>query len=101
MKKRMILFILFLISLSAFGCATPMITKISSDPPGANVFIGGKLIGTTPLGYDLSSVGGQPSLKFQLEGYQGNSRVIQKRKDSFGFATQWPREVSVFLEKKE
>lgn len=106
MKKGIVSLLFFSV---LTGCATStIITKVRSDPPGAKVSIGDSVIGTTPLTYDFSKKTGQGGLmashdvvlKFQLNGYGDETKVVRKVKGDFGFANKWPREINVSLEKK-
>jgi hypothetical protein len=95
------------------GCATPakMITLIRTEPPGAEVTVGNRVIGKTPITYDLDQALGSNEIlssgenrlpvNFHLEGYEDELRTIQKVKGSFGYMNgRWPNEVEVELEKK-
>lgn len=89
------------------GCGTTTLTKVNSEPAGANVLLGNKVIGTTPFTYDFSKevkssllTTHEVAIKFQYEGYEEVVRHVRRGKDSVGLNTQLPREVNVILEKK-
>lgn len=102
MRKEVVLSLLFLVFIG--GCAAPTKTiTIRTEPPGAEVTVGNKVIGKTPITYGIiSSEENRLPLNFHLEGYEDELRTIQKVKGSFGYMNgQWPREVDVELEKKK
>lgn len=112
MKKEMVLSLAFLVFIG--GCVTPSktTTLIRTEPPGAEVTVGNRVIGKTPVTYDLdqatapaNSSGAKEDrlpIKFHLEGYQDELQTVQKVKGSFGYMdSQWPREINVELEKSK
>lgn len=90
------------------GCASTN-TLIRSEPSGAEVTIGNRVIGKTPIAYDLDKVNqasgplallgsNQITINFHLEGYEDDAQFVRKVEGSFGFLdSQWPREVSISL----
>jgi tetratricopeptide (TPR) repeat protein len=47
---------------------------VTSDPPGARVFVGGRAVGKTP--YEGDAAVGEQSVKTELEGYTGQVRRV-------------------------
>lgn len=61
-------------ALLATGCATvrngrTQVVAVSSDPPGAQVFVGDKRVGTTPTVLDLPRSERNLALRFEKEGF--------------------------------
>ena len=48
---------------------------ITSDPPGAKVFVGDELVGTTP--FELPLEAGKHPLRIELDGYIGQQRTVE------------------------
>jgi len=68
------------ILLLAAGCATVFKGKtesieVASNPPGADVFINGQLMGTTPATIKVNGTV-QQSLEFRKDGYQSRAVMV-------------------------
>lgn len=105
MKREFALILAFFAFMT--GCASTS-TLIRSEPPGAEVTIENRVIGNTPISYDLNKglnqgplaiLGrNQTAINFHLEGYEDDAQIVRKVEGSFGsLDSRWPREVNIAL----
>ena len=72
--------------LAAAGCATmangtTQRIRVTSDPPGASVFLDGRPVGTTPTQITASRRNREPVIGIQKEGFQPATYRIERRED--------------------
>lgn len=67
---------------SLFGPRSQSI-GVSSDPPGAQVFVGEKLMGTTPLHFEVAR-GDFHIVEVRKPGYQTQSRALSRKMSNLG-----------------
>jgi hypothetical protein len=67
---------------SLFGSQSQSI-GVSSDPPGAQVFVGEKLMGTTPVHFEVAR-GEFHIVEVRKPGYQTQSRALQRKMSALG-----------------
>jgi len=70
--------------------------RIDSDPPGADVYLDGKLVGKTPLAQPFTFYGGR-EVTLRKDGYSTTSKIVQIRAPwfqilplDFVFEVLWP-----------
>ncbi len=76
-KHKLIYFIGFVIVIFALGAAAENrrgVAKISSNPPGASVYIGGREYGPTPVFVELAP--GRHKMMVSLDGYAPKTRLL-------------------------
>jgi hypothetical protein len=84
MKRTLIITISFVIlAVASSGCATLFATKslplsISSDPYGADVYVNGFKMGTTPISLSLKADKSY-YIEFRKEGYEPVTRVVNTK----------------------
>ncbi len=84
MKTR--LFALLMLAMASplfFGCATLMAPKthplaLASEPQGAQVYVNGMLMGTTPVQLDLKA-DKTYSIEFRKEGYDTQAHIVNSK----------------------
>lgn len=81
--KILISLFLLMIAIASSGCATLFATKslplsISSDPYGADVYVNGFKMGTTPISLSLKADKSY-YIEFRKEGYEPITRVVNTK----------------------
>jgi hypothetical protein len=84
-----VLLVLVLITCQLAGCSLfgsrKQILTVSSEPSGAEVLIGGMVVGTTPLQYEVER-GGSLLVEVKKSGYQPQYRTTSRHLSSLGIA---------------
>ena len=72
--------------LTAVGCATmtngtTQRIRVTSDPPGASVFLDGRPVGTTPTQIAASRRNREPVIRIEKRGFQPAAYRLERRED--------------------
>ena len=72
--------------LASAGCATmangtTQRIRVTSDPPGASVFLDGRPVGTTPTQITASRRNREPIIEIEKEGFQPAAYRLERRED--------------------
>ena len=71
------------LAMFCFGCATPQIIDITSEPAKAAVSVNNEFIGKTPCTFDVEDTGDYSSLKVVVEkgGFEADMKRLCKKPD--------------------
>jgi hypothetical protein len=91
---------LWLVALLATACTSPCL--IDSSPQGADVYLDGEFVGTTPVSVALnrSQFVRSYGLKVALEGYEVVHREVE-RESALIQGSHWPSSIFIRLQKAQ
>jgi len=81
-----------LVALGALGCAAVQFVGVETDPPGAQIYLDGKLVGTTPRQLKVSREKDH-MLYLKREGYRPEPVVLEKHEANDGVDFLTPADV--------